>query len=297
MAKEKTPNSIDALQDKIRKKKTPVCLTLAPTLADIPDFLKENAQAEAFVFDFCSEILKKAAELVPAVMFKVPAFETFGWQGMKAMSQLMSLARELGLYVIADAMKAEVLDGVPMVQSAYLADGDFGCDCITLNGYGGSESIKPYIEYCQEHNKAIFVMMKSPNSTCREFQELVAGDRFVYNIIGDLVQRLAKKTTGKWGYSLAGGIYAPAYSHDISEIRSRYEDAFILIPEFGGQGGSIFDSRGAFDPLGHGAMVASQASICGAWKTLSQEPESYADAVVTMLEKIKGDVASQISVL
>lgn len=297
MAKEKNPNSIDALQDKIRKKKTPVCLTLAPTEADIPDFLKENAQPEAYVYDFCGNILKKAAEVVPAVMFKVAAFETFGWQGMKAMAQLTELARELGLYVIADAMKAEVLDGVPMVQAAYLSDSQFCCDCVTLNGYGGSESIKPYIEYCQEHDKAVFVMMKSPNSTCREFQELVAGDRFVYNIIGDLVQRLAKKTVGKWGYSLAGGIYAPAYSHDISEIRSRYEDTFILIPEFGGQGGSIFDSKGAFDRMGHGAMVASQASICGAWKALSLEPEDYAQGVMLMLDKLKGDVASQITVL
>lgn len=297
MAKEKNPNSIDALQDKIRKKKSPICLTLAPTAGDIPDFLKENAQPEEYVYEFGKNILEKSAELVPAVSFKVPAFETFGWQGMKAMSRLMGFARNLGMYVIADAMKAEVLDGVPMVQSAYLADGDFSCDCITLNGYGGSEAIKPYIEYCQEHDKAVFVMMKSPNSTCREFQELVAGDRFVYNIIGDLVQRLAKKTVGKWGYSLAGGIYAPAYSHDISEIRSRYQDCFILIPEFGGQGGNIYDSRGAFDRMGHGAMVASQASICGSWNSLGLEPQAYAEAVVQVLEKIKGDVASYVTVI
>lgn len=300
---------MDALQDAIRAKKTPLALTIAPSLSYIPPFLltknrestdNETAAVAGAYYDFCLAIMEKAADVVPAVIFRPSAFEAIGWRGNEVMHRLMVKARELGCYIISDAVKSDVSDHTGFVKSAYLGSSEletYPCHSVTLNGYVGSDGIKPYIDYCIVNNKTVFVVVKSANPSTREFQELISGDRYTYTVIGDLCQRHAKKSVGKWGFSVVGAVFGPAYSKNMAEIRKRYPDTFFLIPEFGGQGGKIFDVAAAFNKYGHGALVACQADLPGAWQKYGKDQHDFADIAMDEINRMKADIRSMVQVL
>lgn len=300
---------MDTLQDAIRSKKTPLALTLAPSLSYIPPFLltknretadNETAAAAGAYYDFCLAIMEKAAETIPVVIFRPSAFEAIGWRGSEVMYRLMVKAKELGFYIICDAVKSDVSDHTGFIKSAYLGSSEletYPCDCVTLNGYVGSDGFKPYIDYCIANNRTVFVVVKSANPSTREFQELITGDRYTYTVIGDLCQRHAKKSVGKWGFSVVGSVFGPAYSKNMTEIRKRYPDTFFLIPEFGGQGGKIFDVAAAFNKYGHGALIACQADLPGAWQKYGKDQREFADAAMDEVLRMKADIRSMVQVL
>ena len=66
---------------------------------------------------------------------------------------------------------------------------------------------------------------------------MVAGDRLVYQVMGDLNQRAAKGTEGKYGYTMAGAVTGATYPSDIRALRKRLEHTFFLVPGYGAQGG------------------------------------------------------------
>ena len=39
----------------------------------------------------------------------------------------------------------------------------FDADCVTLNGYMGSDAIKPFLDQCVARNKSAFVLAKTSN--------------------------------------------------------------------------------------------------------------------------------------
>ena len=109
--------SIDVLQGKIRKLKTPIMVGLDPTVELIPpellaecrERLGDNAEslAESYLV-FCKGILDALKKLVPAVKVQSACFEALGWQGVKAMQEVLAYAKKLGFYVLLETMRTDV---------------------------------------------------------------------------------------------------------------------------------------------------------------------------------------------
>ena len=98
----------------------------------------------------------------------------------------------------------------------------FDADCVTLNGYMGSDSINPFLKAAQGEDKCVFVLVKTSNPGSGELQDMVAGDRLVYQVMGDLNQRIAKGTEGKYGYTMAGAVTGATYPSDIGPCASAW---------------------------------------------------------------------------
>lgn len=98
---------------------------------------------------------------------------------------------------------------------------------------------------------------RPPTPGSGELQDIVAGDRLVYQVMGDLNERIAAGTEGKYGYTMAGAVTGATYPSDIRALRKRLEHTFFLVPGYGAQGGTADDVRYAFDKYGHGAIVNS----------------------------------------
>ena len=58
----------------------------------------------------------------------------------------------------------------------------------------GSDSINPFLEAAKGEDKCVFVLVKTSNPGSGELQDVVAGDRLVYQVMGDLNERIAKGT-------------------------------------------------------------------------------------------------------
>ena len=82
----------------------------------------------------------------------------------------------------------------------------FASDFLTVNGYLGSDGIKPFLGWMQKRDKGIFVLVKTSNKSSGELQDLkLENGETVYEYMGALVEKWGADYIGKYGYSSVGG--------------------------------------------------------------------------------------------
>ena len=261
--------SFDVLQDKIRAMKNPTVAGLDARIDYVPEHIRQAAFAEhgtglegacEAIYQFNVGLIDALCDIVPAVKPQSAYYENLGWRGMEMLERTIRYAKSKGLFVIAD---------------------------IKL----GSDSINPFLKAAQGEDKCVFVLVKTSNPGSGELQDMVAGDRLVYQVMGDLNQRIAKGTEGKYGYTMAGAVTGATYPSDIRALRKRLENTFFLVPGYGAQGGTAEDVQYAFDKYGHGAIVNSSRGIMCAWQKTGGDGRDFAqaarDAAIAMRDDIR----------
>ena len=126
---------------------------------------------------------------------------------------------------------------------------------------------------------------------------MVAGDRLVYQVVGDLNERVAKGTEGKYGYNMAGAVVGATYPSDIRALRKRLEHTFFLVPGYGAQGGTAEDVKYAFDKYGHGAIVNSSRGIMCAWKKTGKDGLDFAEAARNAAIAMREDIRQFVTIV
>lgn len=305
--------SIDVLQSRIRKLKCPIVVGMDPSRALIPPELVAECEtrlgpgpealAESYSI-FCRGILEALKKLVPAVKFQTACFDALGWQGVKALQELLAFAKKLGYYVLLETMRTDVghiaalsaesvFGGLELGDERYFP---YPCDAVVLNGYLGSDGIKPWLPYLQpEYGKNLFVVVKSSNKSSSEVQDLLSGDRVIYTAMADLTLRWSTELFGKCGYGQVGAVVGLSSPTAIQALRKRYDTLFFLVPGYGAQGGVAKHASYAFDRLGHGAAVCASRSILGAWR--EQAGTDYPEAAAAAVEKMKKQLEGYVTVL
>lgn len=300
--------SFERLQDKIRKKKNPTVVGLDPNLENLPPYLLEaaikehgqtlNAAAEA-VFQFNKALIDALEDIIPAVKPQSAFYERLGAAGVDVLARTVRYAQEKDLYVIMDAKRGDIGSTATGYSDAYLGKvqvGDtqlepFGCDCLTVNAYLGSDGLLPFLKDCETYDRAIFALVKTSNPSSGELQNIVAGDRKVYHVVGDLLERIAGEKTDRYGYTRIGAVTGATYPLDIRDLRRRLHRTFFLVPGYGAQGAKAEDVRCAFDEYGHGAVVNSSRGILCAWQKTGSGgrdfPDAAREAAIAMREDLK----------
>ena len=305
--------SIDALQAKIRKLKTPIVVGLDPTPEGIPEVLLDQAFAEkgrnpaglALAYtEFCKGILDVLKGFVPAVKVQAACFEALGHEGVAAMEEVLAWARKLKYYVLLETMRTDVGHIAAVTAKSVFEGFTFGeetflpypCDALVLNGYLGSDGIKPYLPYLKpEAGKNLFVVVRSSNRSAAEVQDLISGDRNIHTAMADLTLRWSTGLFGKCGYGEVGAVVGGLAPRVIQNLRRRYDTLFFLVPGYGAQGGVAKHASYAFDRFGHGAAVCASRSIIEAWK---EAPDlDYRDAALAAAEKMKRQLETYVTVL
>ena len=306
--------SFDILQDKIKEKKNPTVAGLDARVEYIPPHILkkytsqygETLQAAALaVEEFDCSLIDALCDVVPAVKPQSAYFEMLGWRGMETMEEVITHAKGKGLYVIADIKRGDIGTTATAYAEAWLGTtrvGEADCpvfdaDCVTLNGYMGSDAIKPFLEQCVARNKSAFVLAKTSNPSSVELQDMVAGDRVVYTVMGDLIERWGKDTAGKYGYQALGAVVGATHPSVLKELRRRLERTFFLVPGYGAQGGTAADVRYAFDELGRGAIINASRSIMCAWKKTGQDGLDYQEAARNAAIQMREELKEYITIL
>ena len=308
--------SFDVLQDKIRAMKNPTVAGLDARIDYVPEHIRQAAFAEhgtglegacEAIYQFNVGLIDALCDIVPAVKPQSAYYENLGWRGMEMLERTIRYAKSKGLFVIADIKRGDIgstasayaegwLSGVKIGEETFKT---FDADCVTLNGYMGSDSINPFLKAAQGEDKCVFVLVKTSNPGSGELQDMVAGDRLVYQVMGDLNQRIAKGTEGKYGYTMAGAVTGATYPSDIRALRKRLEHTFFLVPGYGAQGGTAEDVQYAFDKYGHGAIVNSSRGIMCAWQKTGGDGRDFAqaarDAAIAMRDDIRRFVHHRVT--
>ena len=305
--------SFDVLQEKIREKKNPTVAGLDARIEYVPEYIRKEAfekygvglkGAVEALWQFNVGLIDALCDIVPAVKPQAAYYENLGWQGMEMLERTIRYAKEKGLFVIADIKRGDIgstatayaegwLSGAPIEGQVFKS---FDADCVTLNGYMGSDSIKPFLEAAKGEDKCAFVLVKTSNPGSGELQDIVAGDRLVYQVMGDLNERIAAGTEGKYGFTMAGAVTGATYPQQIQDLRARLPHTFFLVPGYGAQGGTAADVKYAFNEKGHGAIVNSSRGIMCAWKKTGGDGHDFKEAARNAAIAMRDDIAQFVTV-
>ena len=119
------------------------------------------------------------------------------------------------MFVITDAKRNDIGTTMEAYAKAHIGSTDiegetvqaFGGDAVTVNGYLGTDGIKPLLEICKNDDKGIFVLVKTSNPSSGELQDRVLDDALtIYRTMGNMCEKWGKDTIGKYGYSKVGAV-------------------------------------------------------------------------------------------
>ena len=287
--------SIDVLQEKIRKLKCPMVRDLSVEADQIPQCVLEAAN-ESAVTVFCKTLMAGLKGIVPAVRFSFDYFALMGSKGLDALRELIDEAHSLGYYVL--------LDG-PAIHTPYAArraaellgeGSEFPCDGLMISPYIGSDAIRPFLNRCKA-DRALFVMVRTPNKSAAELQDLMTGARLVHAAAADMVNRHGETILGKCGYSQLAVVTSATNAGAVSSLRSKYNRLFLLVDGLDYPGGNAKNVSYGFDRFGHGCAVTVGPSITAAWKEKESDGSDYVQQAVTAAERIRNNLSRYITIL
>ncbi len=300
--------SFDRLIEKIIELQNPSVVGLDPKLEYIPQHIKDKcaakhgaglkAAADA-IYKFNKGIIDAVCDIVPAVKPQAAYYEMYGYHGVKALYKTIRYAQSKGMYVILDGKRNDIGATMEAYSAAYLGSAEvygekvspFGADALTVNGYLGTDGIKPALDT----GGGIFVLVKTSNKSSGELQDRRLCDgKTIYETMGDMCEKWGADHMGSYGYSDVGAVVGATYPEMLAEMRKKLPHTFFLVPGYGAQGGGAEGAAKGFDENGLGAIINSSRSIMCAYKNEGCDEHEYAAAARREALRMKEDITSHI---
>ena len=303
---------MDRLIEKIAEMQNPTVAGLDPKLDYVPAAGKDACferygktleGAAAALLAFNKAIIDEIYDIVPAVKPQAAYYEMYGWQGVRALAETIAYAKKKGMYVITDGKRNDIGTTMEAYATAHLGVTDvagesieaFGADALTVNGYLGTDGIKPLAQICAERGKGIFVLVKTSNPSSGELQDKKLSDgATVYEQMGRMCESWGEPLMGKYGYTAVGAVVGATYPEQLAEMREKAPHTFFLVPGYGAQGGGAQDAKNAFDKNGLGAIINSSRGIMCAWKKQGLSEDDFAKAARTEALRMREDILGTI---
>jgi len=303
--------SFDRLILNIVKTQNPSVVGLDPKLEYVPQYIidkkvekygKTLKAAAKALLEFNKGIIDQIHDICPAVKPQSAYYEMYGWEGMKTLAKTIAYAQSKGMFVITDGKRNDIGATMQAYATAHLGFTDvcgeeiaaFGADALTVNGYLGTDGISPLLEKCKEYDKGIFVLVKTSNKSSGELQDLMIGDKTVYEAMGEMCENWGNELPGRYGYSGVGAVVGATYPEQLAELREKLPHTFFLVPGYGAQGGGAEGVAKGFDKNGLGAIVNSSRAVMCAYKKEGCDEAEYAQAARREVIRMKDDILDQL---
>ena len=269
----------------------PVCVGLDTELSYLPESAVDSTKtAGENVVAYNRALIDATKSAAGCYKVQIAYYESLGLDGMRAYAETLRMVRETGLPVIADIKRGDIAKTAEMYAKAHFT-GDFEADLITLAPYMGLDSISPYLPYCKDQGKGVFVLCRTSNPGAKDFEyQKLADGRHVYDLVGDSISALGQDYMGETGYTSLGLVIGGTHTEEASAIRAAYQNTFFLIPGYGAQGGKAADIARYLNK-GNGGVVNSSRGILLAWK--KQPGVEYAEAAYNECVRMREDIQSE----
>lgn len=269
----------------------PVCVGLDTELSYLPESAVDSTKtAGENVVAYNRALIDATKSAAGCYKVQIAYYESLGLDGMRAYAETLRMVRETGLPVIADIKRGDIAKTAEMYAKAHFT-GDFEADLITLAPYMGLDSISPYLPYCKDQGKGVFVLCRTSNPGAKDFEyQKLADGRHVYDLVGDSISALGQDYIGETGYTSLGLVIGGTHTEEASAIRAAYQNTFFLIPGYGAQGGKAADIARYLNKS-NGGVVNSSRGILLAWK--KQPGVDYAEAAYNECVRMREDIQSE----
>lgn len=293
----------DKLIERIKELDNPTVAGIDTSFDYLPDDMKNGVKdfksASEAVLEFNKRIIDNICDIVPCVKLQIAYYEMYGLDGMRTFAETVKYAGKKGMLVMTDAKRNDIGATAECYAKAYLGEtavGDktytaFDSDFLTVNGYLGSDGIKPFLGWMQKRDKGIFVLVKTSNKSSGELQDLkLENGKTVYEYMGSLVEEWGKDSIGKYGYSAVGAVVGATHPAQAEILRKEMPHTFFLIPGYGAQGGTADDLKVCFNKDGLGGIVNSSRGILCAYRQEKYAGRSYYEAARQACIDMKNDL-------
>jgi orotidine-5'-phosphate decarboxylase len=283
-------NFADRLTASIARTHSFIVAGFDPQLETFPEVVLAEATRttrtdEEFVFaaltSFYTLALDALAPHVAAIKPNIAFFEQYGLGGLRAFDIVCRAARERGLPVIADAKRGDIGSTAQAYSRAFIGKVTVGArtiptwnvDAVTVNPFLGFDTIAPFVADCLDHERGIFVLVKTSNPGSGDIQGIRGGESDL-DISGSIARWLDKegrKLLGTCSFSSLGAVVGAPYPAEAKRLRELMPRNFFLIPGMGAQGGTAADAVAGFgvnergEP--HGALINLSRGLLSAFSS------------------------------
>ena len=253
-------NFSDRLTAAVQAKNSCFMLGLDPNPDKMPEFFTPDAQGAQ---EFCAKMMAATHDLICGVKIQMAYFEQFGAAGIKAVEELLALAKELDLITMVDGKRNDIGSTADAYAKAYLENGPLAADCMTVNPLLGTDGIQPFVKRCEEYGRGIFVLVRTSNPSAQEFQ---GGQYEMSRKIAEKVEEwnITTQSADTMLSSVGAVIGATIEPEFLKFFREEMPHAWFLCPGVGAQGGSIdavkdvqVDGLGVLVPVSRAVLYAS----------------------------------------
>lgn len=303
--------SLDRLIEKIEQTQNPTVAGLDPKLDYVPEYIRKKCfekygetlkGAAKALLEFNKGLIDALYDIVPAVKPQAAYYEMYGPAGVKTLYKTQEYARSKGMYVITDGKRNDIGTTMEAYATAHLGKVKIGGsefepflgNALTVNGYLGSDGIKPLLKVCAENDKGIFVLAKTSNPSSGELQDRLIDGEPIYEVMGKMCEKWGAELPGVYGYSGVGAVVGATYPEQIKTLRKLLPNTFFLIPGYGAQGASAADIAGAFDENGLGGIVNSSRGIMCAYQKQKCSEHEFAEAARREAIRMRDEIMAQV---
>lgn len=251
---------VDRLYSASRGSESLVCVGLDPD----PELMPVTD-----VYEFNRAIIDATRDVVCAYKPNFPFYEALGLSGLRALERTVGHIRKSApnALLIADCKRGDI--GSTNTMYARALFDTWGFDAATVNAWGGSDSMEPYLEY---KDRGVIVWCRSSNPGAAEFQDVPVeyeGERI------PLYEWMAVKLA-EWNEAGNVGVVAGAtHPNELGKVRERCPGMPMLVPGIGAQGGDLEASLAyGLDAGVPNLMISSSRGITYA----SRDPDTFAEA-------------------
>jgi orotidine-5'-phosphate decarboxylase len=204
--------------------------------------------------EFCKNIIEATSDLVCAYKPNLAFFEAMGERSWEVLKETLA-AIPPEVPIIGDAKRGDI--GNTSAGYAHAIFDLLGCDATTVNPYGGTDAVEPFLEY---RDKGVIVWCRSSNPSAREFQDLTVMADGAQRPFWQAVALKAQEWNRKYGN--VGLVMGATYPAQLKEARQMCPDMPILVPGIGSQEGALEDAvKAGIDSRNAGMIVNASRSI------------------------------------
>lgn len=278
------------LKESAEENQSLACFGVDPVLERIP--LKEETE-ERTISRFYFEIIDAClSENVLPAAFKpnYAFFAQYGFEGLRALKNVIQKMKSTGIPVILDAKRGDI--GKTSAAYARECFAFWEADAVTLNPFMGEDSVKPFIEWCEEKGKGVYILNRTSNPGAVDFQNLLVEGMPLYLKVSRRVLDWGVKAKGNLGVVVG----APSLD-ELTAIAEFFAQAKqpvpFLIPGVGAQGGSAKEVASVLKKAKLDLSlqrINSSSALNYAFEKPGFEASEFASAAVEALKELNQEI-------
>ena len=271
--------NLNDIFDKIRDKRSFLCVGLDTDYGNIPDFLKKEQNP---VFEFNKRIIEATSPYAVAYKLNTAFYEAYGVAGWVNLRMTVDFLRANypDMFLIADAKRGDIGNTSKMYAKAFFDT--IGFDAVTISPYMGEDSVKPFIGF-KDKWAIILALTSNQGASTLQYTE----DRYGGLMLFEKVISYSKH----WG-NIDNIMYVVGANRAdmLKEVRRLVPEHFLLIPGVGAQGGSLSEIAQAGMNNHCGLLVNASRSII-----FADNSENFAEIAAQKAEELQQEMASLLA--